>query len=250
MRFRVLFFLLVLQLAYGQTDSGKILQGKISLESGIAEGVNIINANTENSTTSDSNGFFEIFVKTGNILVFSSVNLEYLTKKIEKEDLRVALFIVKMTPKITQLQEVIINKYPEINGISLGISPKGIKKHTPAERRLKTAGELHWYSPLLIPLGGMDVDGMINSISGRTAMLKKELVVEKKEHSMEYLNELFTTDFYSNTLKIPSNYVRGFQYYCVEDENFRTVLKSKNKIKIEYALVELAKKYNEIVLEK
>ena len=96
----------------------------------------------------------------------------------------------------------------------------------------------------------MDVDGMINSISGRTAMLKKELVVEKKERLLAYLDDLFKADFFINSLKIPTEYVKGFQYYCVEDNAFRTVLKSKNKIKIEYALIELAKKYNEIILEK
>ncbi|MCF8321827.1 MAG: carboxypeptidase-like regulatory domain-containing protein [Flavobacterium sp.] len=250
MRVHYLIFLLVIQVASSQIDSEKMLQGKISLESGIAEGVNIINTNTEISTTSDRNGFFEIFVKSGDILIFSSVNLEYLTIKIENENLNSNSFIVKMKLKTTQLQEVIINKYPEINAVSLVISPKGIKKYTPAERRLKTAGELHWYSPLLIPLGGMDVDGMINSISGRTTMLKKELVVEKKERLLDYLDYLFKADFFINSLKIPTEYVKGFQYYCVEDEIFRIVLKSKNKIKIEYPLIEYAKKYNEIILEK
>ncbi len=137
MRVHYLIFLLVIQVASSQIDSEKMLQGKISLESGIAEGVNIINTNTEISTTSDRNGFFEIFVKSGDILIFSSVNLEYLTIKIENENLNSNSFIVKMKLKTTQLQEVIINKYPEINAVSLVISPKGIKKYTPAERRLK-----------------------------------------------------------------------------------------------------------------
>lgn len=250
MKLKVLIAILCIQTAYCQNESEKLVRGKIILESGIAEGINIINATSEKSTMSDSNGVFEIFVKTGDVLIFSSVNLEYLAKKIENEDLNSAFLIVKMTPKTTELEEVIITKYPEINAISLGISQKGIKKYTPAERRLKAAEELHWYSPLLIPLGGMSVDGMINSISGRTAMLKKELVVEKKERLLEYLTELFKIDFYTITLKIPTEYAKGFQHYCIEDDNFITVLKSKNKIKIEYALIEYAKKYNEIILEK
>lgn len=237
MKLKVLIAILCIQTAYCQNESEKLVRGKIILESGIAEGINIINATSEKSTISDSNGVFEIFVKTSDVLIFSSVNLEYLAKKIENEDLNSALLIVKMTPKTTELEEVIITKYPEINAISLGISPKGIKKYTPAERRIYTA----------VSSNG---DALLNLISGRTAMLKKELVVEKKERLLEYLTELFKIDFYTTTLKIPTEYVKGFQYYCVEDDNFRTILKSKNKIKIEYALIEYAKKYNEIILEK
>ena len=119
MNLKVLIAILCVQTVFCQNASEKLVSGKISLESGIAEGVNIINSNTERSTTSDSNGLFEIFAKAGDILIFSSVNLEYLTIKIEKEDLNSTLFILKMELKTTQLQEVIINKYTEINPFSL-----------------------------------------------------------------------------------------------------------------------------------
>lgn len=146
-----------------------------------------------------------------------------------------------MTAKITELEEVIVNKHPEINAVSLGISPKGIKQYTPAERKLATAS-----SAKLNPQG---LDPLINAISGRTKMLKKELEVEKKERLLAYIGALFDDEYYTQTLKIPANYIKGFQYYCVEEEEFAKSLRSKNKAMIKLLIVPLAEKYNKIITD-
>ena len=152
-----------------------------------------------------------------------------------------------MTAKITQLEEVSVNKNPEINAVSLGISPKGIKKYTPAERRLKTAGDFKPIHLLQILGGSMPVDPLLNAISGRTAMLKRELEIEKKERLLLLFNSLLAETYFSNTLKIPSDYIKGFQYYCIEDGKISEALRSKNKTKIEFLIVPLATKYKEII---
>jgi hypothetical protein len=185
--------------------------------------------------------------KAEDLLVFSSVNLEYYRKIIEVEDLKPAVLIIKMASKTTELKEVVVNEHPEINAVSLGISPKGIKHYTPAERRLKTAGDFKPIQLLGILGGSLPVDPILNAISGRTTMLKKELEVEKKEHLLAVFGALFDANYFTKTLKIPADYLKGFQYYCIEDENFAEVLKSKNKTKIEFLIVPLAVKYNEII---
>lgn len=230
----ILFLLFLSPIAFGQTAGEKLIRGKIVLESGNPAGVTIINLVNEKSTISDNNGEFFILAKADDLLVFTSINLEYHRRIIEEEDLKKDLIIIKMTAKITELEEVIVNKHPEINAVSLGISAKGIKKYTPAERRLHTA--------LSTP-----GDALLNYLSGRTAMLKKEIEVEKKERLLVLLGSLFDDTYFTKTLKIPSDYVKGFQYYCVEDSRISEVLKSKNKTKIEFLMVPLAVKYNEII---
>jgi len=227
---------LLCQIAFGQTTGEKIIHGKIIVESGFVAGVTIINLVNEKSAISDSNGEFFILAKAEDLLVFSSINLEYHRKLIEEDDLKSDLLIIKMTAKITELEEVIVNKNPEINAVSLGISPTGIKKYTPAERRLHTA--------LSTP-----GDALLNLMSGRTAMLKKEIEVEKKERLLVLFSSLFDDAFFIQTLKIPTDYVKGFQYYCIEDGRISDVLKSKNKTKIEFLIIPLAKKYNEIIAD-
>jgi hypothetical protein len=226
-------------MTFCQTSGEKVIHGKIMVESGNAEGVTIINLVNKKSTFSDNNGEFYILAKAEDLLVFSSVNLEYHRRIIEESDLKSEVIIIKMTSKTTELKEVIVNKYPEINAVSLGISPKGIKHYTPAERKLATASSMK--------MNPMGLDPLLNLLSGRTTMLKKELEVEKKERLLVIIDALFEEEYYIKTLKINPDYVKGFKYYCVEDANFATVLMSKNKTKIDFLMGGMAEKYNKII---
>ncbi|HEY4618681.1 MAG TPA: hypothetical protein VIH09_10855, partial [Flavobacterium sp.] len=93
----------------------------------------------------------------------------------------------------------------------------------------------------------MGLDPIINLFSGRTAMLKKELKIEKKESYLKQLDDMFDKNHFVNKLKIPLDYVKGFEYYAVENEQFTKILSSKNLTSTEFLLAELATKYNEII---
>lgn len=241
------FLLLLIQFSVGQTIVKKEIQGKISVDSSFVEGINIVNSSNGKAAISDKNGLFALFANEGDILVFTAVNIETLRKMIRKQDLMSHVFRVQLTQKSTVLKEVIVNEHPEINAVSMGISPKGIKHYTPAERRLKTAGDFKPIQLLGILGGSLPVDPILNAISGRTSMLKKELAVEKKEYLLAKIDVLFEDKYYFNTLKIPVDYIRGFQYYCIENEDFAASLQSKNKTMAMFLIVPLAEKYNQII---
>ena len=221
------------QLVIGQSIIEKELQGKVTVNSVLVEGVNITNTSNQKTSVSDKEGLFQLVAKEGDVLVFSAVNLEILRKKINKQDL--TLIRVQMTLKSDELKEVIVNQYPEINAVSLRISPEGMKHNTAAERKIYTANS------------GGGIDGLLNKISGRTAMLKKELVIEKKEGLLLKMDLLFENKYYIETLKIPADYIKGFQYYCVEDSSLTAALQSKNKTMILFLIVPLAEKFNKII---
>jgi len=239
-------FTVVLLLAFSgvtQAQNVKILKGKVIADSNELDGIYIVNLKTDAAVLTEKGGYFSIPATEGDTLQFSAVQFKGLKKCVKKEDFNSDLFFVKMDILTRQLDEVKVNEYKNINAVSLGIIPKGQKKYTPAERKLATAGELHWYSPLLIPVGGMSVDGLINSISGRTAMLKKELVVERKEFFLKKIREQFEENYFTETLKIPADYVEGFQYYIVESTELEAALTDKNKIKASFILSGLAVDY-------
>jgi hypothetical protein len=130
----------------------------------------------------------------------------------------------------------------------MGIIPKGQKIYTPAERKLYTASNLNATANAGSMMGGsISADPLLNWFSGRTKMLKKEVEVEKKESYMRQLENMFTIDYFVKTLKIPSEYVKGFEYYIVENERFVTILKSKNVTMTTFLIGELATKYKEII---
>ncbi len=224
-----------------QNDS--IVSGKIVSESSLLEGIHVINLSKRNGAITDARGYFQIKAKVSDTLQFSAVNLKATRYVMKQSDYSNDLLLIKMESLITELEEVAIINYKNINAVALGIVPANQKTYTPAERKLAAAGDFKWYSPLLIPLGGMSVDGLINSISGRTAMLKKELVVERKELLQAKTSDYFERKYFIETLKIPDEFVDGFLFYIVENEKFVNAMKDKNKTMATFVLSELAVEY-------
>ena len=229
----ILFFLLI-QITFGQMPASKEIQGQIFEQSTSVEGVNIINNTTQFTSVSDENGMFSIVVKEGDVLIFSSVNLNPYKHRITDEDLKSNSLQIKMSVKEMELKEVIVNENSNITAENLGIIPQGQKKYTPAERKIYTATST-------------SVDKILNGISGRTAMLKKEAVVEKKEVLFRKMEYLFDDAYYTERLKIPLEYIKGFQLYCIDNAEFAVSLNSKNKTMSMFLITGLAQEYLKII---
>ena len=90
-------------------------------------------------------------------------------------------------------------------------------------------------------------DKLLNAISGRTAMLKKEVAIEKKEGLLKKMEYLFDDNYYTERLKISVEDIKGFQYYCIEDAEFAVSLSSKNKTMSMFLITDLARKYLKIL---
>ena len=222
---------------FGQSDVAVACRGKVNANMTDLEGIYVINLTTENAAITDLKGFFTINAKVGDSLLLSSVQFKSVNKIITPKDLT-NLFFVNMQPIMNELKEVVV-KRPSVSAESLGIIPYGQKKYTPAERKYAAAT-----SGRLNPMG---LDPLLNYFSGRTAMLKKELEVEKKESYLVQLENLFDKNHYVNTLHIPSDYVKGFMYFAVENPKFTRVLKTKNRTSIEFLMSELATQYIQII---
>lgn len=222
---------------YSQESINSKCQGKVTSELNTADGIYVVNMKTENASITDKEGYFTIAANVGDTLFFSSFQLKSKKIVLTQEDLKGKLFFVTMLPIMNELKEIVI-KQPTVSAESLGIVPYGQKKYTPAERKYATAS-----SGRLNPMG---LDPLLNYFSGRTAMLKKELEVEKKERYLAQLENLFDKKHYENILHIPSIYVKGFLYFAVENPKFTRVLKTKNRTAIEFLIAELATQYLEI----
>ena len=241
-------FVVLSQTAWTQNQERIIISGKIVSNTNDLEGVYVVNAQTEVMTTTNAEGGFSILAKAGDTLVFSSIQFKEKRVLLLSENFSDLNFIVKLNLVMHQLQEVIIRRYDNINAVALGIIPAGQKTYTPAERKLRTATALDATASASLMAGGsISADPLLNFLSGRTAMLKKEVAVEKKEFFMKLLENMFSLDHFVNRLKIPNEYVKGFEYYAVENDKFTTILNSKNKTSTEFLLGELAVKYKEIL---
>jgi hypothetical protein len=234
-----LLLILVITNAFSQEIARTKLSGKINANLNDLEGIYVVNLKTEKSVITDKGGYFSIDATSGDVLLFSSIQLKGLRIELFAEHFKQELLFVKMEIMVNQLPEVMIRRYDNINAVALGIVPARIKQYSPAERKYATAT-----SGRLNPMG---LDPLLNLLSGRSAMLKKELEVEKKEIYLQQLDNMFEKNHFMEDLKIPKEYVKGFQYYIVENERFTTILNSKNKIITDFLMGELAIKYNDII---
>ncbi len=209
------------------------MNGQVFADSSSVDGVTVVNNATQLTTITDSNGLFSIVIREGDVLVFSAINLEGYKKRITSSDLALTFVPIKMKAKSIELKEVVINE-SNISAESLGIIPYGQKKYTAAERKLYTANST-------------PIDALLNAMSGRSKMLKKEIIVEKKERMLYKIEGLFEEDYYTQRLKIPADHIKGFQYYCIENPEFMRTLESKNKSMSMFLITQLAQEYLKII---
>lgn len=217
-----------------------LLKGKVVSESLNLEDIHVINRSQKKGTVTLQGGYFTLNAKVSDTIIFSAVHLKAVQHIVTKDDFGKNLFFVNMEMMISALDEVVMVQYKNINAVALGIIPAGQKTYTPAERKLYTAtggGNIYGLST------SVSLDGIINGISGRTKMLKKEVQVEKKEFFLESIRLDFNDNYFTEKLKIPQDYISGFLYYLVENRNFVYIYNKNNKTATEFALAGLSVEY-------
>ncbi|WP_353077129.1 hypothetical protein [Flavobacterium sp.] len=228
-------FLLLSQFVVSQNDS--IIKGKIIVETDDNEGITIVNISNKINTISGNGGYFKIKAKVNDTIMFSAIHLVGKKHIITKKDFGKDLLFIKLDIYTRHIKEIMVTNADDITAESLGLVPKGQKKYTPAERRLKTAGDFNGQFGLNT---AFSIDPLLNAISGRTKQLKAELEVERKEFLQYKINSNFDSEYIMNQLHIPEEYVQGFVFYIVEDEELKNAAKAKNKTLIAFRMSALA----------
>lgn len=222
-------FVLVSQFVVSQNDS--IIKGKVIVESNANDGITIVNISNKSNTISGNGGYFKIKAKENDTLMFYAIHLDITKHLITKKDFEENLLFIKMTPKSKAIEQILITNNTVITPESLGLVPKGQKRHTVAERRLYTANS------------GIGIGSLINLITGYKKELKKNVETEKKELFQEKILNEFGIDFYIQTLKIPEIYVAGFLFYVAADKSNMETLNKTDKTNKIFKLTDLATEY-------
>lgn len=231
-----LFFLLSLIAfrLHAQVLPRQEITGLVVLRDVPMEKVNVRNDDSGFTTSSAADGTFKIKVRIDEALVFTAVNLETRRVKITQEILKTGFLKAIMTETTVPLPEVVVNDNKGITAENLGIIPRGQRKYTQAQRRLREATTGGGIVPL---------NPILNAMSGRTRMLKKEIQVEQKERLLLQLDGWFEDDYYTQTLKIPEDHIDGFNFYVINDTDFVRALRAKNKTLTKFLSLGLARDY-------
>ena len=215
--------------------SGKIIND--SLEN---SAVHIINLSQRSGTITSEDGRFIILAKENDTLLFSS--LLYVSKRIivSSAVYNGYFLVVKLEKSVNELEEVNISNISLSGNINrdvgsikifnkydLGIELSKEPPPTQAERRIMV-------SPVrIIPLGGaVNLDHLINVVSGRHALNKKAKANQDLEFLVEEARNTFPEEFFVRQLNIPLEEVVGFLFYCAGNAGMKQQIKTGNELQL------------------
>ena len=227
----------------GIAQSRKQIYGKISVVDASPSNVLVLNLNTQQEVKSDQDGLFLILAQLDDVLAFSSQNLDYMRKIVEQTDLEQNIFTIKMTSKRIVLDEVEVKSY---NAVDLGILQRPAKSYTTMERRLRTAGDFKPIHLLALIGGGMPLDPVFNAINGKTKRLKKEIKLEQSQKRLEQFQALFPKEDLMVQVNINPERIMEFTYFILEEEEFKTLLYTRDKNKMLFYLIQNYTKFQNI----
>lgn len=129
--------------------------------------------------------------------------------------------------QVNKLDDVFLLSKSKYDAVSLGIIKNEIKPLSQYERQLYTAGDFKPIHLLSLLGGSLQVDPIINAISGRTKRLKKYIKVEKKENNVLFLKNHYQ-EYMLNNLKIPTELIGRFLNYLIENETLQNLIDRKD----------------------
>ncbi len=221
-----------------QTLFSTQLEGQVYSKGGDVAATHVLNITTQRATITDSNGFFSIPAKLGDILVFSAVQFKRKQIVVTVSILESKSVSIPLEDVLTELDEVVVMPYnltgdmkrdmdmlktdPVVTASTLGLPNAYVKMPTQAEREL--------YAATANPF--MSFDPLINAITGRTKMLKKRVARDKKYARTQRVRDYYADSVFRNDLRIPETKINDFMYFCEVDPVFQTVVDSHDRLRL------------------
>ena len=227
----------VLVFIFTATSAQSRLSGTIEAKGASVENIHISNLSNEKFAISKADGTFEIEANEDDLLTFHAVHLEFWRQSVKAKDMACQCISVQLIPKVIELEGVELTEFTKVNAVSLGIVSPSIIRRTPAERRLYTATSGGGFLPL---------DPIINAITGRTRMLKEELVIERLERLEKQVFDLIDKEYFTDVLHIHPDYHLGFIRTSIHDVLVEQAVEKRNEGRLQFLLKEKAVNFLQI----
>ncbi len=122
----------------------------------------------------------------------------------------------------------------DVSAEALGLPNADVRIITQSERQLQEASK-GMYS-LRAPLA-VNINPIINAITGRTKMLKNRVKVDKTYARTQQVQKRYADSIFQKDLKIPKIKVDDFMYFCEVDEEFQRLVAFGDQLRLwEYLL--------------
>ena len=236
MKFKLLVFFLVFQVVAFAQDRIPI-KGRLIYRNINVVAANVVNITAQINTITNGEGAFEIPVKTGDEVVFSSVQYMIRTVKITPEIIQKNRLIITINEKINALEEVVVT--PDDAEKFLDLKEEEFKgfdydrdKSTRLENSIVRQGQLK---------------NGINLIN--VAKLIAKLVSNKTEEEKrnlkpsEVLSYVFDKSFFSSDLELRDDQIVGFLEHIDNNLPSQKLLNQSQQFQLIDYLILQSKKY-------
>ena len=236
MKFKLLIFFLVFQLIAFAQDRIPI-KGRLIYRNINVVAANVVNITAQINTITDGEGAFEILVKTGDEVVFSSVQFMIRTVEITPEIIQKNRLIITVNEKINALEEVVIT--PDDAEKFLNLKEEEFKgfdyerdKSTRLENTIVRQGQLN------NGLNLINVAKLIAKIvSNKTEEEKRNL------KPSEVLSYVFDISFFKSDLELRDDQIVGFLEYIDDNLPSQKLLNQSQQFQLIDYLIIQSKKY-------
>ena len=213
------------------------IKGKLIYRNVNVVAANVVNINAQINTITDGEGEFEIPVKVGDEIIFSSVQYMIRTVKINPDIIQKNRLVITVNEKINALEEVIIT--PDDTEKFLDLKEEEFKgydylrdKSTRLENTIVRQGQLN---------NGINV---INILKLITKIINSKTEEEKRNlKPSEVLKYVFEIDFFKRDLELTDDQIIGFLEYIDDNLPSQKLLNQSKQFQlIDYLILE-SKKY-------
>ena len=213
------------------------IKGKLIYRNVNVVAANVVNINAQINTITDGEGEFEIPVKVGDEIIFSSVQYMIRTVKINPDIIQKNRLIITVNEKINALEEVIIT--PDDTEKFLDLKEEEFKgydylrdKSTRLENTIVRQGQLN---------NGINV---INILKLITKVINSKTEEEKRNlKPSEVLKYVFEIDFFKRDLELTDDQIIGFLEYIDDNLPSQKLLSQSKQFQLIDSLILESKKY-------
>ena len=236
MKFKLLIFFLIFQVIAFAQDRIPI-KGRLIYRNVNVVAANVVNISAQINTITDGEGAFEIPVKIGDEVVFSSVQYMIRTVEITPEIIQKNRLIITVNEKINALEEVVIT--PDDAEKFLNLKEEEFKgfdyerdKSTRLENTIVRQGQLN------NGLNLINVAKLIAKIvSNKTEEEKRNL------KPSEVLSYVFDISFFKSDLELRDDQIVGFLEHIDDNLPSQKLLNQSQQFQLIDYLIMQSKKY-------
>lgn len=238
--------LMLVQFSWAQLIPREVLRGQIISDSSLVERVTVFNKSSNKGAVSDDSGFFTLYARPTDTLVFSSVVFKPVVLELNEIDFRVKIMKIKLDVFVNELNEVVVS--PNSLSGDLVKDNKNLKVTTVDTKTgsVQTIIDTKYVADSqttvknrTMPSDGSIENGMDFVRIGKDVLKlfkgkeeEKKIVYSSDKIFQDEVQEKFTYYFFTETLGLKQEEIGLFLGYCENDPKVKSLLAPDKEIEL------------------